>query len=72
MKIKTLKNFKDLQEGISRVTGDVFVVSKERFEEINSKLPGFVEEVKEEKKGAENETRAIKRPRKGSTKNKNK
>lgn len=50
MKIKTLRNFKDLKEGIIRKTGDVFIVNKERFEEINSKLPGFIEEVVEEVK----------------------
>lgn len=70
MKIKTLKNFKDLQEGIIRKTGDVFIISKERFEEINTKLPGYVEEVKEEKKEAANDTKKTKRTRKSSTKNK--
>lgn len=70
MKIKTLKNFKDLQEGIIRKTGDVFIISKERFEEINTKLPGYVEEVKEEKKETANDTRKPKRTRKSSTKNK--
>lgn len=49
MKIKVIKNFKDLQEDVIRNTGDIFEVTDSRYKEINSKLPGYVQEVKEEK-----------------------
>lgn len=47
MKAKVIKNFRDLKEDISRQTGDVFVLNKDRYEEITKKLPGFIEEVEE-------------------------
>jgi len=36
MRAKALTLFKDLKEGVARKKGDVFDVSEERFEEINS------------------------------------
>lgn len=52
MKIKVLKTFKDLKKDKIRNIGDEFIVNKERFEELNTKLQKFgkgpwVEEVKE-------------------------
>ena len=53
MKIKVLKEFKDLVENKLRRVGDEFEVTKERFEEIDTELRekykdvAWVEEVKE-------------------------
>ncbi len=53
MKIKVLKEFKDLAENKLRKVGDEFEVTKKRFEEIDTKLRekykdvAWVEEVKE-------------------------
>lgn len=41
--IKVLKDFYDLKEGVFRSVGQEFEASKERFNEINEVLPGFVE-----------------------------
>ena len=41
--IKVLKGFYDLKEGVFRSVGQEFEESKERFNEINEALPGFVE-----------------------------
>lgn len=41
--IKVLKGFYDLKEGVFRSVGQEFKESKERFDEINEALPGFVE-----------------------------
>lgn len=41
--IKVLKGFYDLKEGVYRSTGQEFEATKERFDEINEALPGFVE-----------------------------
>ena len=41
--IKVLKGFYDLKEGVFRSVGQEFEATRERFEEINSILPGFVE-----------------------------
>ena len=41
--IKVLKGFYDLKEGVFRSVGQEFEESKERFDEINEALPGFVE-----------------------------
>lgn len=49
MKVKTIKCFNDKKEGVTRKTGDTFIVSKERFKEINSTY-NLVEEIKEEAK----------------------
>lgn len=50
MKVKAITNFTDLKENVERKENDEFVVSKERFKEINSTKHGkLVEEVKEEK-----------------------
>lgn len=49
MKVKVLKQFRDKKEEADRKVGDEFIVSKERFEEINSTWAGkLVEEIKEE------------------------
>ena len=45
--IKVLKGFYDLKEGGFRSVGQEFEETKERFDEINSILPGFVEWGKE-------------------------
>lgn len=45
--IKVLKGFYDLKEGQFRPVGSTFEATRERFEEINSILPGFVEWDKE-------------------------
>ncbi|MFM0712762.1 hypothetical protein P7J19_01025 [Streptococcus suis] len=47
MKVVTKKVFHDLKEDIIRFEGDAFEVTEERFKEINEKLPGFVEAVKD-------------------------
>ena len=41
--IKVLKGFYDIKEGEFRSVGQKFEESKERFNEINEALPGFVE-----------------------------
>lgn len=41
--IKVLKGFYDIKEGVFRSVGQEFEESKERFDEINEELPGFVE-----------------------------
>lgn len=49
MKIKALKPFHDRKEGVTRKPGDTFVVSKERYKELNSTFE-LVEEAKEKPK----------------------
>jgi len=47
MKVKTLKTFKDLKDKKIRRKGEVFEVTKKRFEEINSTKHGaIVKEIK--------------------------
>lgn len=41
--IRVLKEFFDLKEGQFRPVGSTFEETRERFEEINAILPGFVE-----------------------------
>lgn len=41
--IKVLKGFYDIKEGVFRSVGQEFEESKERFDEINEVLHGFVE-----------------------------
>ena len=41
--IKVLKGVYDIKEGVFRSVGQEFEESKERFNEINEALPGFVE-----------------------------
>lgn len=50
MKAKVLEKFKDLKEDIIRNPGDEFTLTKDRFEEIDKKLPGYLEEIKETNK----------------------
>lgn len=48
MKVKVLKRFKDLKENKLRIPGGTFIVSQDRFEEINSTKYGkLIEEVNE-------------------------
>lgn len=50
MKVKILKTFNDLKDKKIRHKGEVFEVTKKRFEEINSTKHGIlVEEIKEKK-----------------------
>lgn len=49
MKAKVKKPFIDKKEGVTRNVGDIFSLSKERYEEINStKFGELVDEVTEE------------------------
>lgn len=55
MKVKALVNFKDIKENVRRKAGEEFIVSKDRFAEINEvapkyKLKAIVEEVEEKAK----------------------
>lgn len=47
MKVKTTRCFYDLKDDVYRREGDEFIVNEDRFKELNEKVPGFVEEVKE-------------------------
>lgn len=49
MKARALAPFDDLKEGVPRAKGDVFEVTEERFEEINSTTFGTLVETVEEK-----------------------
>lgn len=50
MKAKALEPFGDHKEGVIRQADDVFELTKERFAELENKLPsGFIEEVKSKK-----------------------
>ncbi|HGS8835635.1 TPA: hypothetical protein ACMUPU_001897, partial [Streptococcus agalactiae] len=48
MKVRTIQRFEDYKEEVIREIGDVFVVNKNRFKEIDDKLPGFIEEVSDD------------------------
>lgn len=51
MKVKAKQAFRDKKEKVNRKLNEEFIVSKERFEEINSTKHGkIVEEVPENKK----------------------
>ena len=45
MKIKAVKEFYDLQEGVIRKVDEEFEVSDERFEVLQAVLPDFVEKL---------------------------
>jgi len=49
MKVIAIQRFKDKKEGVIRERGDTFIISKERFSEINSTCK-MVAEVAEETK----------------------
>jgi len=69
MKVLVIKEFMDKKENTLRKLNEEFIASKARVEEINSTSFGvLVEEVKEEKKGAEDDKRRTKRTRKVSAK----
>lgn len=46
MKIKVLKEFKDLKENILRKPGDIFVASKDRYREISEELSRYCSQCK--------------------------
>ena len=51
MKVKTIRSFIDLKEDRDRKKNEIFEVTKERYNEINSTSHGMlVEEIKEDKK----------------------
>ena len=60
MKARALKPFIDKKEGVTRKTGDTFVLSKERYEEINSTKFGVLVEAV-----AEETAKPKKKPKKG-------
>lgn len=49
MKVRVIQRFNDKKEGVIRERGDTFIISKERFSEINSTCK-MVAEVAEETK----------------------
>ena len=50
MKAKALRRFQDNKAGkVQREAGDVFELSRERFDEINRALPGWLAEIPEPK-----------------------
>lgn len=61
MKVKTTRCFYDLKDDTYRKEGDIFEVNKDRFDELNSKVSGFVEEVKEIKEKKEEGKKASKK-----------
>lgn len=50
MLVKTTRQFYDTVDDVYRHAGDEFIVSLDRYKELNGKVEGFVEEVKEAKK----------------------
>lgn len=50
MKVIATRNFLDLEKNVKRGKGEEFIISKDRFEEINAKFPELVKEVKSDKK----------------------
>lgn len=48
MKYKVLQPFHDLEHGVDRAVDEVVEATKKRFNDINKKLPGYVEEVAED------------------------
>lgn len=50
MKYKVLKPFYDLENDVERSVDEVVEATKKRFNDINKKLPGYVEEVAEDGK----------------------
>ena len=41
------RSFNDLKENVTRQPGEEFECSRDRFNEVNGKLPGFLTEVKQ-------------------------
>lgn len=60
--VKTKQAFHDLKEDVIRLEGDEFQVTEERFNEINNKLPEFIQKVDEEPK--DKKTQSGKKPKK--------
>ena len=50
MKVRILQRFNDIHTKAEYYPGDEVEVTKERFEEMNRNLPGFVEEIKPKRK----------------------
>ena len=65
MKVKTTRCFYDLRDDCYRNAGDVFEVTKARFDELNELVNGFVEEIEEK---APTKTTAKKEDKKTSEK----
>lgn len=55
MKVQALENFTDLKENVLRQKGELFEVTKERYEEINSHTFGPLVRIIEEKKEKKSE-----------------
>ena len=62
MKVKTIKAFRDLSEGIIRHVGTEFEVSEERYKELEERLPGFVSPVDEEGNDTANDAAVVDDP----------
>lgn len=48
MNVKVIHPFYDIVEKLDRNQGEVFEATKERVDEIQEKIPGYIEVVKEE------------------------
>lgn len=46
MKVKVIHSFYDIVEKLDRTRGEVFEATKERVDEIQEKIPGYIEVVK--------------------------
>lgn len=58
MRVKATRRFFDKAAGATRREGDVFDASEERFDEIEAKLPGYVEAVEAESEDCAGEEEA--------------
>lgn len=47
MRAHVTRSFNDLKENVVRQPGEEFECSRERFDEVNGKLPGFLTEVRQ-------------------------
>lgn len=54
MKVQTLQNFTDMKENVLREQGEIFEVTKERYDEINAHAFGPLIKIIEEKKEKNN------------------
>lgn len=58
MKAKVITSFYDLKEGCDRAAGEVMELTKTRFNEIEKKIPGYIEAVAETPKAKKAEAEA--------------
>lgn len=65
MKVKVLRPFIDLTDGIERKVDEVFECSEARFAEIKAKLPEWVESVEEPKTAPAKATKTKQTSKKG-------